>query len=385
MMGTLTFTDKVASFGRLGIVLAVGVAMLLGIRPASGFYHQGRGGEAIEQVIARRGMQDEFVCALEPLSERTDLLQVQNAIWHLQTALRHVPQLVQAYLLLGRAHCLQGDYPAAVEAYLAFTRWRPGYPLAHLEMGFAYEANGNAGEAVGQWQAAGMSAEDFIVRGLAAYRQKQWQAALQWHRRASQMGANLQSNLLYLDYLRLETSGSSAAQEALEQAIRLDRGWGSDEMRFQGWYRWGRILVERNDFTAAIAALQQAIAVYPHQPQLQPTLSEVYRLLGRAEWGQGNLAEALRHHQTAIELNPANVWAHIHYGKVLYLQDPHNLEQTAQQFALALELQPEKIELWLNLIDFWLWKKETNQAAQLCQQAMARWPADAQLGTRCKP
>ncbi len=370
-----------------GMLLVIATAALLWLRPgALGLYHQVKGGSILAGVIQplQKTHPGSFACQLGPLTEPSTRSRLKQTVAHLEAARKYNPDLSQAYLLLGRAFCLLGEVDNAVDAYQTYVSLRPNNPLGHLELGFAYEAQGNTIVAVNQWEASQVTIKDFMATGFEAYRAKQFGTAIQWYERASLRGVAVQSCILYLQYLQVPDKSSPTASEALKEAITIDQGWGAAELRFQAWYSWGIWLLEQKQYSEAITALQKAVASYPGSPDLQATLAEIYRLLGEAEWGLGNLPGAARYFQTAIELDARNVWAHIHYGKVLYLQDAKAIQETAKQFTIALEIQPDQIETWENLIDFWLWTGETEQASLLCQQARARWGQDTQLITRCK-
>jgi len=68
--------------------------------------------------------------------------------------------------------------------------------------------------------------------------------------------------------------------------------------------------------------------------------------------GQNRLTDAIGYLEKAVEINPANTWAHIHYGKALYFCSPDRIDLTVAQFDQALQLEPE-VDIWQNLIQFW--------------------------------
>lgn len=370
-----------------GVILITGIVATFWLFPrALALYHQVKGGMILSQVMQPylKNNPGSFACEIGALSGDRAKSKLKQAIAHLVAARGYDPSLAQTYLLLGRVFCLRGEIDNAVDAFKTYVSLRSSNPLGHLELGFAYEAQGNTIAAANQWKVSQIALDDFMTIGFKAYQAKRFSTAIQWYKRASLSGIDVQSCILYLQYLQLPNKNTPTASMALKEAITIDQGWGATILEFQAWYSWGKWLIDQNQYNEAVTALQNAIASYPGSPSLQTSLAEINRLLGEAEWGLGNLPGAARYFQTAIELDINNVWAHIHYGKVLYLQDAKEVQETAKQFDIALEIQSDQIETWTNLIDFWLWTREKEQVSLLCQQALARWGQEAQLTTRCK-
>jgi tetratricopeptide (TPR) repeat protein len=114
--------------------------------------------------------------------------------------------------------------------------------------------------------------------------------------------------------------------------------------------------------------LNKAITECPDSPAFSHLLSEMYRILGLSQAGQGKMDEAVSSLRKAVELNDQSTWAHIHYGKILYLSDPNLAPQTDREFDIALE-QDSRIEIWRNLIEFWRWVGDSERAHRLCERA----------------
>lgn len=237
------------------------------------------------------------------------------------------------------------------------------------------------------WEAGDFTAQDFINIGEETRKAKRYEEALGWYERALVLAPDMQSTYFCLHSLVLEAlKDQEGAAADLEQAVSLDTGWLDQKMRFEAWFRWGRWLYSQQKLAEAEIALQKAIEIYPEDSQgLQPLLSEAYRFLGLAQWAQQKMDLAVHNMRLAVQWNDQNAWAHIHFGKALYLQDQEQAEETEREFAYALTLRPEDVSLWVNLVQFWRWVDEDSRADDLCSQAKDRIDPDAQLEGACSP
>ena len=237
-------------------------------------------------------------------------------------------------------------------------------------LGFALAAQGREDEVVAAWRTARGIGEEFVQRGEAMRKVRRTAEALAWYERAVRVEPGLASTVLYYRYATLTAARRiDTAIDNLSQAVALDRGWLTPDIRFRAWHDWGIWLQARQQDIEAERALLRAIALYPEGADLQPVLSETYRFLGLTRWAQGRLDDAAQNLEMAVELDEQNVWAHIHYGKVLYLRDPSRASETEQEFAAALRLGPTSVETWRNLTEFWFWVKEMERLEALCRQA----------------
>jgi len=243
---------------------------------------------------------------------------------------------------------------------------------------WALAMQGQRTEAVAEWQAAGLTAQDFITRGERAYRAKRYEEALWWYEQAAVLKTDLQSTAFYFQYLTLKASGSKEpAMASLQRAISLDQGWRNQQIRFRAWYLWGVWLHQGQREAEAESALLKAIAVYPEGSRLEQMLSEAYRMLGLAQQAQGKLEQAVRNLETAVRLNEQNVWAHIHFGQALYRYDTGRVSEVEKEFAVALNLKPDDVKIWRNIIGFWRREGEIERAESLCLQAQQKGIASA--------
>lgn len=213
------------------------------------------------------------------------------------------------------------------------------------------------------WQRGGFTADQFLHRGTVAFRQQQFEQAIRWYRYAKLLGAETTSALWFIRY-RITKD-----QADLDRSVSTDRGWIDEEYQLRAWFERGLLFYNQNRFAEAEHDFRRAIAVPVTNPALTWRLSEAYRFLGLSLWKTDSPAAALPYVTEAVQLNPRSTWAHIHYGKILYLVDPSQVQQTDQAFTTALTLDPRP-EIWQNLIEYWQWVQNKERAQQLCRTAV---------------
>lgn len=242
---------------------------------------------------------------------------------------------------------------------------------AQRGLGWSHWWQGSPAEAAAAWRAGGFTAQDFANAAKWARQMSQHDQALLWYDRIRLLEPELESTYLYLNYLTLkDLAESEPAALNLEQATSLDSGWLDPAMRFEAWYAWGVLLFQQENWPAAEIALQTAVdGEYEVSDSLRPIQSEAYRYLGLSQWQQADIEPAVANLRQSVYWNEQNAWAHVHFGKLLYIQDPQQLNLTKSEFAYALTLQPEDTTLWQNLLTFWDSMGEDSQTRHLCDQA----------------
>lgn len=362
-----------------GVVLVgSGLAAALGWRALQAGALELQAAAVLQPYIQQQGTPaDGIACLGQPLGEPDARAGVQVAVELLERAAQLSPDRAYAYFLLGRAHCLLGDYPAAVSRLPLFTQRRTNNPQADLELGFALEKLcPPAGEcpaftAVEAWRRGGVVPEHFTWRGEAARQAEQYPQAVEWYQRAQWMGADLRSTILYVRYLQALAGGKDeAAHNALSGAIETDSGWANADLRFLGWYRYGQWRSEKfGDYPATVEIMRRAISIFPENSPLEYVLSEAYRYIGFAQFFQGAAVDAVINFRTAVEIDPTNGWARIGLGKVLYRLDPGNIAEVEANFSAAIEWRSENKSIWQAILVFWIQNNHPDQAARVCAQA----------------
>jgi tetratricopeptide (TPR) repeat protein len=239
--------------------------------------------------------------------------------------------------------------------------------------GLVLMKQGHTAAAINTWQSIDDVGAELITWGSLAQLQGNYPEALTWYELAEAVAPQLLSNIAYGRYITYQSLAEpETAYISLEQAVTSDVNWLRPEWEFQAWYDWGTWLYEQDQLVAAEIAIQQAISKYSDATGQTEKLSEAYRFLGLAQWNMDKLPQAVTSLQKATELNPENIWAHIHFGKVLYLSEPTRMAETETAFAKALELNGQDTAVWQNIIEFWQWVGAGANVKELCEQASSK-------------
>lgn len=101
-------------------------------------------------------------------------------------------------------------------------------------------------------------------------------------------------------------------------------------------------------------------------------ISEAHRYLGLTLLARDQTTEAVSEMKISVQINPNSPWAHLHYGKALYYQNPEQIASVQQAFLRALELRPNDSGLQENVIGFWGSVGQDAAADSLCALAQAK-------------
>jgi tetratricopeptide (TPR) repeat protein len=287
-----------------------------------------------------------------------------------QQALRWSPNNPEIYRALAQSYLRLNRPQEAIDMLEQAYRLRPESLLIRQELAQAYEAGGQIERANGLWASLGLRAPSMLGMGEQARQAKRCLEALAWYTRAERAGAELISSIAYFRALALrDCDQRDLAFDSLRRATNSDVGWITAQNRFQAWGLWGIWLYDRRQLTEAEGALHKAIVIYPADKSLQPILSESYRFFGLSQWRLAKQQEGLRSLEQAVTLDDRNIWAHIDYGKLLYLYDRRQASAVEAQFMAALRVKPDDLEIWKHLLDFWRRVGAIQEAETLCEQA----------------
>lgn len=352
----------------IGIITLVIIAIIL-IPRGSSVYYQARGGQQIEYVLRNTEGIDELVCKQLSANDEITLKEVNKGIEDLNRAIELNKNNSQAYSYLGKAHCLLGEFEEAKENYLQYLQLRPENPIGYVGLGFVYEKLDDPSSAREAWNMAGITPSQFTQNSIQSYQENKITEALRWLFRASEMGEDVRSSVHYFRSLQaIQSNDPVKGQAMLELAVKENNGWVNPEIEFNAWFSWGKILLEQERNKKAEDAISYSINL---DPKGVPSydLSEAYRFLGLSQWAQEEYTIARINFERAIEVNNNNPWAHIHYGKLLWILDQNLISEIQDEFNIAFEIAPLSPTVWESAIRFWIENNHSDKAEQLCQQA----------------
>ena len=221
--------------------------------------------------------------------------------WRAESQLDHV-------LAGSNAYFIEEDWDKAIAEYETAVALDPDDPLAHLGLGWAYQAQGQMGQAVAE-----------LERAVAASPEDTW----------------LQ---LYLGQAYAGETAETGSQTYLQKAAEAYRPWALNREnaatlealvetceRLKDWCQQPGMLDE------VIAHFQKTAALNPRDGQLQLTLARWYRAAGRYEEAA---AVCLR----AADLLPRDAGVYISLGAAYSAQD--RVDEAMAAFERAIELEP---------------------------------------------
>ena len=214
---------------------------------------------------------------------------VGQAIDALEEARASTPAEAQTWLLLGRGYCLLGRGEEAVEAYERYTVLRPGNPLGHLELGFAYENLQKINLARQAWKKAGLQPEQFVETGQQIQAEENLFRAQKWYKNARLLDPGYAKGWYWEGYTKELQNDFSGAMEAYNKANNLE------ETLLMAHFGIARIYKEANEIELALEAYQKVI-------QVDITSIEAYLEIGQIEEQRGDLEKALEAYQAAAGL-----------------------------------------------------------------------------------
>jgi tetratricopeptide (TPR) repeat protein len=339
MFKQFTATQKRRISGFM-VILVLGFAVLLWLRPhALALYHQVRGGMILADILRTYPNYDssDIACDLPSLGNSTGVALLKQAISHLEAARYYDSQLAQTYLLLGRAYCILGNIKGAIDAYNTYLALRPNNVQTHLELGFAYEANGLIKQATSEWQKSEVTSEEFLLVGQEKYHEKQYTTAIEWYHRSSQLGL-LSDSAYFTGMVYHDQQLYSEALKNYQEALTYDNF--KNVMISDVYYQQGVIY----QWAQGYQNLEKALQMYDTAIQLGKfssldfTAESYYKRGEIYEWLGRDPQLSIIEYQKALAIRPKNFWARLRLGKDIY--------QTTKNVALAEREIKQAIADW---------------------------------------
>jgi tetratricopeptide (TPR) repeat protein len=190
----------------------------------------------------------------------------QEAIGHLERALRIEPDYAVAHNNLGNALIQSGRMPEAIEHLEQALRINPDYAEAHCSLGAALERDGRLQDAIGQYE------------------------------QALRLKPGLAEAHCYLGVALGRTGKVGEAISQLEQALQINPDYAEAHSNL------GNALMESGRVPEAIGHLEQAL-------RIKPGLAEAHYNFGVAFEQVGRVQEAIQHYEQALRIKPDFVQA----------------------------------------------------------------------------
>lgn len=190
--------------------------------------------------------------------------------------------------------------------YLAL-RLSPEYPAAHMALGALDYQLWGAEQAIGHWSRAAQAdptlTEAHVNLALALAQQGRFQPATASIRRAIDLQPNDPALYRTLAELHLRQEEPLHARRALLEVSRLGAADATDNQQL------GLLYLAEERYSLAAPYFEQAL-------QLDPYRREARRGLAVARYGEGEMAEALRHFQQVLYVEPDDPLSHFYAGLI---------------------------------------------------------------------
>ena len=131
---------------------------------------------------------------------------------------------------------------------------------------------------------------------------------------------------------------------------------------------------------------KEAVGYYRQAVLIQPDFAEVYVTLGFLYANQEQWQQAINYYQEALKVDPNLLVAHEHLAEVLFLQQPEvtvnledcleqgkmlkdrgKFEEALEQYRMAVEIAPQEIEIYKEIVDISEKLGRWQDAARYCR------------------
>jgi len=259
---------------------------------------------------------------------------LEEAVGHLQTALRIDPDSVPAHTELGSALArIPGRLPESFPQFQAALRLAPQWPVAHNELGSAWLKAGRLSDATAEFATAVRLDPDFAeahfnlgvalshVPGRLAEAVPEYQVAVRAKPEWAEAQLNLGNALAGLGRL-------PEAIQAYQAALRIRPDYA------EAHYDLGRIL------SGTPGRAPDAIAEYEAALRIRPDYAEARNNLGNLlAQIPGRTPEAIAEYEAALRIRPDYADAHYDLGVALS-KLPGRLPEALSHLETALRLKP---------------------------------------------
>lgn len=319
---------------------------------------------------------------------------IANAVDTLRAAAAGMPKSPAVWEWLGRAHELEDDWEAALDAYWLAARLDPTNPHLQVRIGLACTRLGQHETAITVLkEASARLKRDPAVRDALA---EAFEAASWWDKaavvrqQAAELAPSDMDRLIAWARAARQAGDFPFAEEALARARGLDpnsqkaalesallkrargdrpgalqslRALARDSQQPELLWKAGEILIEMGDADLGAAAFGRAVDLRPEEPAAQVRLAETLT-------ARGDFAQALAAYRAAAELEPKNPAHQVAIGEMQWQLGA--LSQAAQIWESVLERSPEDPDLMSRLARAYAQMGDPAAALPLFERAAQR-------------
>jgi tetratricopeptide (TPR) repeat protein len=210
---------------------------------------------------------------------------VNDAIGHYEQALRSKPDHAQAHCNLGIALAQTGNIEEAIAHFEQALRIKPDYAEAHSNLGNALVQVGRVREAIGHYEQALRIKPDYAQAhcnlGIALAQTGNIEEAIAHYEQALRVNPDLAEAQLNLGAALVKLDKPNDAIRHYEQALQIRRNY-PEALNALAWLLATRESAQGGDPVRAVALAQQACQLTNHQVAMYlDTLAAAYAAAGR--------------------------------------------------------------------------------------------------------
>jgi tetratricopeptide (TPR) repeat protein len=255
-----------------------------------------------------------------------------NAIAEARTALSMDPQNAEAYQFLGLAQYSNGQYGAAVHAFVESLARDADNVDTYYDLGITLHAAGSASAAINAYrQAIHLNPAFWQAHSnlaLILHEQDKLDEAITEYREAKRLAPEEASVRNNLGNTYCDKGDFDAAMLEMRELYRQHPEWE------QGHTCLARAYLSKKDYGNAIDELQLAV-------RQNPTGSAEHRFLGEALLLDDKLEAGVRELRLAVSLNPDSDIAHHALGTALFRQQELSSAEKEFREAIRLNASPD--------------------------------------------
>lgn len=337
--------------------------------------------EAAETISSALPLRPDYAPALVMLGQmRLEQGRFEESEQALNAALEADPESARALYFLGRVRVAQGDFDGAVDAYRQAVEVFPGYGPAYYGMAIAQQQGDPVGSGqsfimadrvgpnnepppdvlLSDLQAMRAGPVSYLLKAQNAIRREQWPEASQ------QLDALLQEEPENLDgllaYLFLGANSDALPVEEARGYFNKAKAIAPGNPDI--YMRYGTILMNNQQFDAAVPALEKAI-------ELNPTFAQAHTMLGyiREQRNRPNLA--IEEYERALEAKSSHRPARLALGRLLVNQGRY--KEAIPRLRRALEVEDSDTTMvMLSLAQAYIKTGNVGRGQEYLRHAQAR-------------
>ena len=379
---------------------------------AKAYTQQGKLTEAIaayQQALGTALNQAEIYAELGLLHSKQK--QFVRAAWHYQKALSIKPNWAELHYNLAVVLHQLGDWSKTIAAYSEALKIKPNYPAVYFNLGVLYDRRGELDKAIEHYQRA-IDLQPNHVRaysnlGSTLAKQKKYATAIQVLEQGLDCDPTWSTLHNNLGQIYLMSDRSDKALACFEMAICLDpqmalaynnlsKLWqqlGNFEQvainlkqllnlepnNIAAYSHLAGVLLHRGKRTEAIQYLRRAISLKPTfvRAYCDRHLSSATDLLARAKASCAKFLQTLQAETSDTEVLHYLWQTYAHWGDVL--SEYGSIKQAEAYYRQALDIQPDRVSLYLNLGNCLVKQQRVNAAIGVYQMGLILEPQNGQI------